>query len=211
MPPILALNVDQSDEDTNPLFVADAVGTLSVITGVVVPFATVEDKSVPLVPNVKAATDVTVPPPLGGAAHVPSALRKFVVPPPDAGASPLSVELNTSSIAVTLVPLSAIGVAADPVLLPIIEFAERFAILAKVTEPADIDAANDPVPDPVTSPVSVIVWSPVFVPDRVSPLSLISLPVGPSKNTTRLFTADEGPDTSPFPIKNPPVVVPSPP
>ena len=25
-------------------------------------------------------------------------------------------------------------------------------------------AANDPVPDPVTSPVSVIVWSPVFVP-----------------------------------------------
>lgn len=25
-------------------------------------------------------------------------------------------------------------------------------------------AANDPVPDPATSPVSVIVWSPVFVP-----------------------------------------------
>ena len=28
-------------------------------------------------------------------------------------------------------------------------------------------AANEPVPEPVTSPVSVIVWSPVFVPDRL--------------------------------------------
>jgi hypothetical protein len=33
-----------------------------VITGVVDPFATVELKSVPVVPNVKAATEVTVPP-----------------------------------------------------------------------------------------------------------------------------------------------------
>lgn len=31
------------------------------------------------------ATDVTVPEPLGGAANVPSARRKFVVPPPEAG------------------------------------------------------------------------------------------------------------------------------
>ena len=44
------------------LFAADAVGTLSVITGVVVPFATVLLKSVPVVPNVNADTLVTVPP-----------------------------------------------------------------------------------------------------------------------------------------------------
>ena len=45
------------------LFVADAVGTFKVITGVVVLVATVELKSVPLVPIVKAATLVTVPTP----------------------------------------------------------------------------------------------------------------------------------------------------
>ena len=28
-------------------------------------------------------------------------------------------------------------------------------------------AANEPVPEPVTSPVSVIVWSPVLVPERL--------------------------------------------
>jgi pentose-5-phosphate-3-epimerase len=39
-----------------------AVGTCSVITGVVVPFATVLDKSVPVVPKVRAATLVTVQP-----------------------------------------------------------------------------------------------------------------------------------------------------
>jgi hypothetical protein len=41
--------------------VADAVGTFSVITGVDVPVATIELRSVPVVPRVKAATEVTVP------------------------------------------------------------------------------------------------------------------------------------------------------
>jgi hypothetical protein len=50
------LNVLQSAELKAPLFDADAVGTCSVITGVVVPFATVDDKSVPVVPKVIAAT-----------------------------------------------------------------------------------------------------------------------------------------------------------
>lgn len=58
----LLLNVFQSVELNAPRFVADAVGTFSVMTGVVVPFATVEDRSVPVVPSVSAATDVTVPP-----------------------------------------------------------------------------------------------------------------------------------------------------
>ena len=51
----------QSLLDNAPLFVEDAVGTFNVITGVVVPVATDELKSVPVVPNVSAATEVTVP------------------------------------------------------------------------------------------------------------------------------------------------------
>jgi hypothetical protein len=39
-----------------------------------------------------------------------------------------------------------------------------FAIFARVTALLAMVAANDPVPLPVTSPVSEMVWSPVFVP-----------------------------------------------
>lgn len=60
----LLLNVDQSVELSAPRLVADAVGTFSVMTGVVVPLATVDDRSVPVVPKVSAATEVTVPDPL---------------------------------------------------------------------------------------------------------------------------------------------------
>ena len=58
---VLLLNVLQSELDKAPLFEAEAVGTFKVITGVVVPLTMVLDKSVPLVPNVIDATDVTVP------------------------------------------------------------------------------------------------------------------------------------------------------
>ena len=61
----LPLNVLQSVELNAPLLVADAVGTCRVITGVVVLLATVELRSVPVVPRVNAATLVTVPPELG--------------------------------------------------------------------------------------------------------------------------------------------------
>ena len=57
----LLLKVVQSAELKTPRLVAEAVGTLRVITGVVVPVATVELKSVPVVPKVSAATLVTVP------------------------------------------------------------------------------------------------------------------------------------------------------
>ena len=57
----LLLNVVQSAALNAPLLVADAVGTFNVITGVVVEFTTVELKSVPVVPKVRAATLVTVP------------------------------------------------------------------------------------------------------------------------------------------------------
>jgi hypothetical protein len=57
----LLLNVVQSAKDKAPRLVADAVGTFNVITGVVVLFTTLLDKSVPVVPKVRAATLVTVP------------------------------------------------------------------------------------------------------------------------------------------------------
>ena len=60
----LLLNVDQSVELNAPRLLADAVGTFRVITGVVVPVATVDVRSVPVVPKVSAATEVTVPDPL---------------------------------------------------------------------------------------------------------------------------------------------------
>ena len=60
----LLLKVVQSEDDNTPRLVAEAVGTFSVITGVVVPVATVDVKSVPVVPSVIAATLVTVPLPL---------------------------------------------------------------------------------------------------------------------------------------------------
>ena len=57
----LLLNVVQSVELNAPRLVAEAVGTLSVITGVVVLVATLDDRSVPVVPKVSAETLVTVP------------------------------------------------------------------------------------------------------------------------------------------------------
>ena len=59
----LLLKVVQSALESAPRLVALAVGTFKVITGVVVLLATVELKSVPVVPIVKAATDVTEPVP----------------------------------------------------------------------------------------------------------------------------------------------------
>ena len=61
----LLLKVDQSVELKAPRLEAEAVGTFKVMTGVVVLLATVDDKSVPVVPSVKADTLVTVPPELG--------------------------------------------------------------------------------------------------------------------------------------------------
>ena len=42
------------------------------------------------------------------------------------------------------------------------------ASFAVVTAPAAIVAANEPVPVPVTSPVSAMVWSPELVPETVA-------------------------------------------
>ena len=60
----LPLKVVQSAALNAPRLDAEAVGTFSVMTGVVVPVATVLVRSVPVVPSVSAATLVTVPLPL---------------------------------------------------------------------------------------------------------------------------------------------------
>ena len=57
----MLLKVVQSAALNAPRLAADAVGTFNVMTGVDVPVATVELKSVPDVPKVSAATLVTVP------------------------------------------------------------------------------------------------------------------------------------------------------
>lgn len=38
-------------------------------------------------------------------------------------------------------------------------------IMSEVTLPLPMVVANEPVPEPVTSPVKVMVWSPVFDPE----------------------------------------------
>ena len=63
VPEPLLLNVVQSAALNTPRLIAEAVGTFKVMTGVDVLLATVDDKSVPVVPRVSAATDVTVPVP----------------------------------------------------------------------------------------------------------------------------------------------------
>ena len=55
------LNVDQSVADNKPLLVIEAVGIFNVMVGLVVAFATLLVISVPVLPRVKAATEVTVP------------------------------------------------------------------------------------------------------------------------------------------------------
>lgn len=75
---------------------------------------------------------------------------------------------NTGSIALTDAMLRSFG-APVPLDRPLITVPVMSANLALVTTPAAIVAANEPVPDPVTSPVKVIVWSPVLVLLRLLP------------------------------------------
>ncbi len=82
-----------------------------------------------------AATDVTVPAP-AGADHVPSARRKFVVPPPEAGTIPGLEAVNEFAVR-EIVPLVVIG---DPVIL-MAEFADDTPTL--VTVPAPLSVAQE--------------------------------------------------------------------
>ena len=64
------------------------------------------------------------------------------------------------------------GTAAEGVLFILMVLAAIMAILVLVTAPPAMVAAKLPVPDPVTSPVRVMVWLPVLVPVMASNLVL---------------------------------------
>jgi hypothetical protein len=91
-----------------------------------------------------------------GAAHVPSALKKFVVPPPDAGAKPFNVVVKTFNIAVAWVTLKSSTLPVAAVVRPLNVAVATWANLALVTTLFAIVVEIDVVPDPVTLPVNVI-------------------------------------------------------
>ena len=91
---------DKLDPEMVPLAATD-VGVIApsvrVIAGVVVAVATE-----PLTPlAVVTETDVTVPLALPGDAHDPSARRKLVVPPPEAGTVPAVSAVNSDGVSAT--------------------------------------------------------------------------------------------------------------
>ena len=79
--------------------------------------------------------------------------------------SPETSEELMPNIVLTCDPVKAIGVAALPVLFPIIELAARLAILPKVTAPLPIAVVIEVAPDPVISPLSAIDWLAVKYPE----------------------------------------------
>jgi hypothetical protein len=105
-------------------------------------------------PNVVIGLVKPVP---AGAAHVPSALKKFVVPPPDAGAKPFNVDEKTFNIAVACVTLKSSTLPVAAVVRPLNVAVATCANMAFVTTLFAIVVAMDVVPDPVTLPVNVIV------------------------------------------------------
>ena len=146
----LLLNVVQSAELKAPRLVAEAVGTFSVITGVVVPVATVELKSVPVVPNVNAATEVTVPP-LDGLVFVTVKLGYVpvtLIPVPLVNATVWS-----GAVLVMLnVPLEVIG-------LPVMLMPVPAVAATDVTVPCGLAA----VVTPVTCPCALVVMTGINV------------------------------------------------
>src|SRR3990167_6400616 len=98
-------------------------------------------------------------PPLGvepppGTAQVPSALKKLVVPPPLAGASPFNAEVNTSSKVVACVPVSSSVSPLAPEILPRKRSSlATFCIFAYVTTSVSTVHVA-PLPETVISPLS---------------------------------------------------------
>ena len=131
---------------------AEVVAAAIETTGVVVPVAT-------LIGNVPVTT-VTVPFPVpapmvvltvAASASFRMSKAKSVI----ALAVMLPVLLREGNV--LAVRARSVGAAAEAVLLTLIVLAAIFPILALVTEAEEIVAAKLPVPEPVTSPVRVIV------------------------------------------------------
>jgi hypothetical protein len=167
------LKVDQSALLRTPRLDADAVGTFNVMTGVVVPFATVELRSVPDVPSVNAATEVTVPPPPPEAVElivwlgqvpemvtlVPATSEGVVVPVP-----PLATGSAVPEYAMAKVPEVVMG-------LPVTDRNAGTVAATEVTvpEPPEANAAIAAVVVRTVAPVCTIgtISAPVKVPEAV--------------------------------------------
>jgi hypothetical protein len=107
---VFPLKVDQSAALKAPRFAAEAVGMFNVMTGVVVPVATVELTSVPVVPNDSAETLLTVPPPVPDAAAV---IRPFA-------STVMFAAVYDPATTAVLARVKAIVVVPDPVASPLI-------------------------------------------------------------------------------------------
>lgn len=104
-----------------------------------------------------AVPDPETPDP-AGAAHVPSALKKFVVPPPDAGTTPFNVDEKTSNNVVACVPVKFSTLPVAAVTRPKNDAVAIVCIFANVTTLFAMVVVIAVAPDPVTSPDNVIVW-----------------------------------------------------
>jgi hypothetical protein len=128
VPPVVShvpsYNSGANDNAPLPVMVSDdgvMAPSVKVMAGVVVGFATL-----PLTPfAVATETLLTLP---VGAAHVASERRKFVVPPPDAGAIPCRLLVNRFNAAVACVGVSTPSVPTPP---------------AVVTKPFDVRFVSD--------------------------------------------------------------------
>ena len=157
VPEPLPLNVDQSVELNTPRLVAEAVGTFSVITGVVVPLTTDDERSVPVVPKVSAATEVTVPPP------PPLAVELMVW----FGQVPLMVTLlpaTKEGVAVPVPPDATAKIEDKPPAVPVVfwfnvgnvqfvKLPDEGVPKAGVTSVGDVARTTAPVPVDVVPPV----------------------------------------------------------
>ena len=101
----MPLKVVQLAELKAPLLVAEAVGILRVITGVVVLVTTLDDTSVPVVPKVKAATSVTVPEP------EPPLILTVTSFPTVVAVTAEPTKFNEAGVEVKVVPSSLIAIA----------------------------------------------------------------------------------------------------
>ena len=106
--------------------------------------------------NVPDVPDPETPDP-DGAAHVPSARKKFVVPPPDAGTNPFNAVVNVFNSVVAWVPVNVSTLPVAAVTRPKNEPVATCANIALVTTLFAMVVVIAVVPDPVTLPDNVIV------------------------------------------------------
>ena len=169
---------------------------MSVITGVVVPFATVELKSAPVVPNVNAATLVTVPP-LDGAELVTVKLGYVPVTPIPVPAAIATTWSGAEFVTVTAVvaPDTEIPVpAVNPLVAregPVPSFTKDSVPPAEDNETPDVGSVllivklgyvpATPIPEPAAK---ATVWSgAVLVIVKLGYVPDVDIPV-PELNTT---------------------------